>query len=73
MATVIHHGGSSSQQAVSNFSVVMMREADLEVHAEDPGSLVRFDLPLRNVSVRLWPPFSSLYASATKVAFSQRR
>lgn len=26
-ATVIHHGGSSVQQAVSNFSVVMMREA----------------------------------------------
>jgi hypothetical protein len=25
--TVIHHGGSSVQQAVSNFSVVMMREA----------------------------------------------
>jgi hypothetical protein len=26
-ATIIHHGGGSSQTAVSNFSVVMMRES----------------------------------------------
>jgi GT2 family glycosyltransferase len=26
-ATVIHHGGSSTQQALSNFSIIMMREA----------------------------------------------
>ena len=42
LATVIHHGGSSTQQAFSNFSVIMMREAIWRFLRKSRGGLYGF-------------------------------
>jgi GT2 family glycosyltransferase len=42
LATVIHYGGSSTQQAVSNFSVIMMREAIWRFMRKTKGELYGF-------------------------------
>jgi N-acetylglucosaminyl-diphospho-decaprenol L-rhamnosyltransferase len=77
VATVVHHGGGSSQEAKSNFSVIMMRETMCKFFAntKGPGYAWCYRLAmLCNASIRLFVlKITELYNQRNEYAVAKWR